>query len=335
MKLREERALERAAHRVRRDEPDAGHAADTAHGRHEVELCLTHGIGRLVSRSEEGHVEEQPLVRHEPGVGVPEIRESSHEPARAGHQHDRQRDFGHGHRHEPARRAAAGARRARAVVHERFHIAAEQTNRWRKSDDRPGDDEHGERKEQDAPVERHGVEARQLRRADREQRAETQRPDGDSDDRARGRQHHRLREELANQPAPSRAERRAHGHLARPRRAAREQQVGDVHAREEEQQPGRRHDDDQDRPQVADDRVDQRPRDVDAVAVRRGKVIGEAAHDRRHLAFRALDRRPVSQAHEAFLPVVDVGGRRALRAARCRRRAGCRSRAARRRRRSC
>ena len=112
MKLRQQRALESAAHRVRRDEPDVGHAPNTLYGRHEVEMRLTHGFGSLVSRSEERHVEQQALVRHEPGVGIPEIRESSNEPARAGQQHDRQRDFGHGHRHEPARRAAAGARRA-------------------------------------------------------------------------------------------------------------------------------------------------------------------------------------------------------------------------------
>ena len=98
-----------------------------------------------------------------------------------------------------------------------------QTDRGSKSDNRAGDDEHGERKDEHARIERHGVETRQLRRADREQRAETERADDDAHDRARGRQHQRLREELTHQPAPSRAQRRAHGHLARPRRAAREQ----------------------------------------------------------------------------------------------------------------
>jgi hypothetical protein len=131
----------------------------------------------------------------------------------------------------------------------------------------PGHDENGERKEQDSRIQPYCVEARQLRRANCEQRAETQGADADAYDRARGRQHERLGEELTYQSAPSRAKRRPHRHLARSRRASREQQVGDVHAREEEQQPSRRHDDDQDRPQVADDRVDQRPRDIDAIAV--------------------------------------------------------------------
>ena len=115
-----------------------------------------------------------------------------------------------------------------------------------------------EREEQDARVERHRVEPRQLRRADREQRAETQRPTATPTIVPAVGEHQRLGEQLANEPAPAGAERGAHRHLARARRAAREQQVGDVHAREEEQQPRRRHDDDQDRPEVADDRVDER-----------------------------------------------------------------------------
>src|SRR5207237_1783452 len=41
MELRQERGLERAAHGVRRNKPDAGHAADTPHGRREVGLWLT------------------------------------------------------------------------------------------------------------------------------------------------------------------------------------------------------------------------------------------------------------------------------------------------------
>jgi hypothetical protein len=44
----------------------------------------------------------------------------------------------------------------------------------------------------------------------------------------------------------------AQGHLARARRAAGEQQVGHVDAGQQEQQAGRRHHDDQDRPEVAD-----------------------------------------------------------------------------------
>ena len=59
-------------------------------------------------------------------------------------------------------------------------------------------------------------------------------------------------------PSAAGAERDAHGHLARARRSAREQQVRHVHAREQEQQSGRRHDDDQDRTQIADDGLDER-----------------------------------------------------------------------------
>ena len=159
-----------------------------------------------------------------------------------------------------------------------------------------------EREEQHARIERHRVEARQLRRADREQRAETQCPDADADDRAGGREHDRLGQQLPNEPAPARAERRAHGHLARPRRAAGEQQIGDVHAREEEQQPGRRHDDDRIGPRSPTIESTSGSRDVDAVAVRRGKVGGEAGHHGRHLAFRALDRRAGRRRMNASCP---------------------------------
>ena len=47
-------------------------------------------------------------------------------------------------------------------------------------------------------------------------------------------------EQLANQPSPARADRQPDRHLARPRRGTREQQVGDVRARDEQHDAGDR-----------------------------------------------------------------------------------------------
>ena len=56
---------------------------------------------------------------------------------------------------------------------------------------------------------------------------------------AKARQHDALDEELPHDSSAARAERRAHGHLARPVRGARQQQVGHVRARNQQDESDR------------------------------------------------------------------------------------------------
>ena len=117
---------------------------------------------------------------------------------------------------------------------------------------------------------------------------------------------HRLCEQLADDAGASRSQRHADGHLAGAGGAARKQQVGDVDAREQQQQAGGRHDDDQDRPEISDHRGHERLRDIRAVEVGRGKVARQPLHHRRHLRARALLRDTRLQSHEAIQEMIDV-----------------------------
>ena len=251
-------------------------------------------------------VEDQALLGGEAEIGVAQAGEAAHQPAGAGDEHDRERDLDDRHHAQPARRAASAGRRARALVHQRAHVGAGQPQRRREADEQPADDERGEREQQHAPVEGDGVEPRQFRRAEREQRADADEGEQQAEHRAGRRQQRRFGQQLPDDAAARRAEGDAHRHLARPRGAAREQQVGDVDAAEQEQQPRRRHHDDQDRPEVADDRGDERLGDVDAIQVGRREVARESVHDRRHLRVGALQRHAGLQPHEAVEEVIDV-----------------------------
>ena len=73
----------------------------------------------------------------------------------------------------------------------------------------------------------------------REQREEAQQPDGQQQaERAADHgEQQRLGDELSEQPAAAGAERRAHRHLPLPGDRAREQQVGDVGAGDEQHEP--------------------------------------------------------------------------------------------------
>ena len=181
---------------------------------------------------------------------------------------------------------------------------ARQPQRRRKANQHAADDERDEREHQHPAVERHRLEPRQRRGADDEQQPDADVGDEETDQRAGRRQQRRLCQQLAHDAAASGAERDAHGHLARPRRAAREQQVRHVDAREHEEQRRRREDDDEDRSEIADDRFDERADDVDPGDGAGRKVARDRRHHTRHLGSRALDGRAGLQAHERLEAVV-------------------------------
>ena len=107
---------------------------------------------------------------------------------------------------------------------------------------------------------------------------------------ARTGQHRRLGEQLPNDAAAGGAERYPHGHFPCAGCAAREQEVRDVDAREQEQQAGRRHHNRQDRPEIADHRGNQWLRHIGSIGVGRRKVPGQSLHDRRHFRVGAFQR---------------------------------------------
>ena len=97
-------------------------------------------------------------------------------------------------------------------------------------------------------------------------------------------------DELPDQPQPARAERRAQRHLVLPGGRAREQQVRDVGARDEQHERHRAEERQERRPRVLDDVVLQR-HDADA-HVRRlvfGMLLPELPGDAVHLGLRLIE----------------------------------------------
>ena len=82
--------------------------------------------------------------------------------------------------------------------------------------------------------------ARQAGRIDANERLHARAREQQPEHAADHREQHAFGHELAQQPAAAGAERRAHGKLAMTRLRAREQQVGEVRARDQQHEPDRR-----------------------------------------------------------------------------------------------
>ena len=90
-----------------------------------------------------------------------------------------------------------------------------------------------------------GAQARRLQRVDRSQHAER---DGQARDGREAREQQRFDGQERDEPAPRGTERRAHGDLADSRRAAREHQVREIHAADQQDRRGRREENRERRP---------------------------------------------------------------------------------------
>ena len=132
--------------------------------------------------------------------------------------------------------AGAHAAAGPAAQHLR-EIAARRLPRRRESEQQARRDRNAEREQQYRHVEPNLVRLNgQLRADEHDEHLRQRRRDGEPGDAADERQHHALREQLLRDaPAPG-AERGAHRQLARARRAARELQIRDVRARDEQHQ---------------------------------------------------------------------------------------------------
>ena len=92
-------------------------------------------------------------------------------------------------------------------------------------------------------------------RVDGEQRANAERAEAEAEHAAGQRQHHALGQQLPNDAAAAGADRRADRDLALAARGAHEQQVRDVGAGDQQHKADRAQQDEQRRPDVADDLV--------------------------------------------------------------------------------
>ena len=213
---------------------DAGNACDGFGGANE-ETPLRAGIGIAIFG--ERHRQREDVVRIEPRIDFLKVSERAHEQSRRHEQEQRQRHFAD-HQSPPqapmrsAGRAVAARfqrlARARAAGLQGRHAAEEQCTGQR----------HRDREDERQPIDTEVEDVRLRNNEQLRQRiaqdAQSAEPERQADGGAGARQQDAFRQHLPDETQPAGAERRAHGELALSRDGAREQQIGDVRAREQQ-----------------------------------------------------------------------------------------------------
>ena len=253
--------------------------------------------------SDSGSVKPGSTARKASNVRI--MRPGAHE------QHERERDLAHDERVLRAVLPAAGARAARAAQARREPCARRSENRG-EAEQRGGDQRHEQSEAERTSVERDLVQARQPLRREREQDLQRAVRDQEPHEPTQQREQDVLDEHRARDAPRARAERGPHVELERAARAAHEQQVRDVGARDQEHDADHRHDDPQHVAHAADDVVlepPQRRRHAPGVEINLAGRDGAAARkrkpldpDRQHaldVGIGLLDRHAVAQARDA------------------------------------
>ena len=195
-------------------------------------------LWRLIPIACEKHPHRHQWRGVEAGVGVLDVQEASDEQRGADQQRQRQRhlDDDEGVAQAIAHAAAAGA--TAAVLERAGEIACCRLQCGREAEQNACQHGHGDREHHDARVHRpfNVVRNHHRRRDGGDQGFEAAIRDEQAERRAQQAEEHALRQQLAHQPRSTGAERRPDGHLPLPAGRPREQQVGDVGARNQEHQ---------------------------------------------------------------------------------------------------
>ena len=170
------------------------------------------------------------------------------------------------------------------LAQRRLHVGAGGLQRRREAEQQGRRERGRQRERRDSPIHRDGIETRQSRRSERQDRADRPARDEQAARAARQRQQQTLGQELARQPGPPRAERRPYRQFARTGRGAREQQVRDVRAGDEQHEGHRAEQQVQRRPGAAGDLLPQRHDRRAFVCVAQRIGGREPRGDRPHLA---------------------------------------------------
>ena len=179
---------------------------------------------------------------------------------------------GHLRGHEGAASAPGRPARAAAAV---AQVAAEVEPR--RGQGRPGPRERGGHEgedggeDHDSGVDAHRVDPRQAVRHERDHRPQERRGRRQADEAGREGQHQALREDRRSEPGGVRAERGADGQLVAACLRAQQQQVGDVRARDEDDEADRAEQDEDGRPHVPDHDLGERARHDREAARRAGR----------------------------------------------------------------
>ena len=183
----------------------------------------------------------QPHARGQHAIGVvarihrDERREAAAEQGRADQQDDRERGFD-GEEHAAHARAGRADRARAAGLHRRGEIDARASERRRGARHDAREDRGEHRGAEEADVDANLLEAREIRGREHGHGGGQRDADDDAERAAEERDDEAFGEELTHQAAASRAERGAHRQLAAARAAAREEQIGEVGARDQQHQ---------------------------------------------------------------------------------------------------
>ena len=224
------------------------------------------------------------MVGDESRIHLLQVQQTPHEQARAGKQHERQRNFSDDERLTQSV-AASAARSAPFVLQRVARLGARRVQRRHQTEHDRGGDGEAEREQQHAGIEctprRRGMSHRTGRDQCRLAPRREQQPPAPAEHGER----QRLGEQLADDPPATRAERRADRHLAPPHCSSREQQIRDIGARDEQHHADRGEEDEKPGLVIPHQHATQRHRAHRPIAVRVGVLRGEARGDRASSAF--------------------------------------------------
>jgi hypothetical protein len=265
--------------------------ADRLDARHRRALLEEAGIEAgdrgvvLVARGRQRELRGDHAARIEADLETGQAHEAAQEQAGADEQGERQRHLG-AHQ-DAAEDVAVADERAPALAQRRRQVGLRGAQRRHQPEDERAAEGDGEGEDQRA-----GVHVERDHRRDAGDRAQDvdaprgqQRPEGAGDHR----QDEALEHELADDAAAAGAERGAHGDLVAARGAAREQQVGDVGAGDEEDEHDRDHEHDQRRAHRRGVRLVEREHLDAAALLLLGVGLLEARGDGDHVGLRLVE----------------------------------------------
>ena len=238
----------------------------------------------------EKDLRRQHILGLESQVEILKFEEAADHQAGAREQHERQRHL----RDDQCRSAALAA--DAALLRGIHEIRARHLQRGRHAESHAGQQRDHRDEQQHGRVDADLIDARQIGRTDAHEQAEDRPGHQHAEHAAHDREQHALGQQLTNQaPAPG-AERRAHRHLAAPRRGADEQQVRDVRARDQQHEADRTQEHQQSQADVLDQQVVRAHHRRIRIAGRVGG--GDALCDGRHVCGRGVDGHAVLEAAE-------------------------------------
>lgn len=242
---------------TRRGDSGGRHARQRRHPLADLAGELLEGDRGAVARLGQRELQGHHARGLEAGIGGDDPGEA---PRQQGRPRDHQQGHGHlaGHQDDaddPSGPAAGGPRR---ILLERIvQVGARRLEGRRQTEQQAGEERESEGEEEDGAVDadlrqhRTGDRPSLTRRAQGEQRLDRPCSQQHAESASRESEEKALGEELRHDPRGACTQGRAEGHLAAPRRGARQLQIGQVDAGDEQDEPDRAEQDQQGRPEVA------------------------------------------------------------------------------------